>query len=545
MCVLAAPHAALGFELEAAHSTGELRCLLRLDSRSRRVVVTREADFLDADAKFGIERILTAANELLAKAGDRRFELVRGPAPESSKSSPVTGTDNKFNYRVTFGDAEPLPTFEDVVDETGVFRADPGYPALLARHFEELAAFADAGPVRCGPTPSLAPMFVDETMVSLRVVWLGDVTVQETVRLPRISNGRLELQPLFDCINARLSESSYELYRCADRPWGEVAVRASKAEAAALRRSADLIEPLPARDILTVLGGAGFRLPYMSGHWSAMARFRLERCLAQVRELGRGRIELEVELTRDDIGGLTIAARCGDSVEVADYPAGLATDDVLATFAKVIGQLNRALESGRCDHRLLIVAGAPLWYEHRLFLLPTPWANQIAFFRETVNGCLTPRREPMAWPIRYPELPIDVDFPRLPEVREIVPEARVLDSDFKCSARPSDFFDVLREIAGFARLELDVDEEARQGPGPDECTLTVTCRDRGATIIVESRKYLNVAPIVEAFNRFIEESDSELRLYQYDGGHFDGGVLLANAAEVTELRRCGYVTPLA
>lgn len=522
MCRLAAGRAPLGFALDGD------RLELRLDDRG----VEIDLGALDGDGEAGeviATAILGPANELLAGAGiDPRFAVGRGGATGSAKRRGIN-----FDHRITLGEGDRLRSPYEVVDGERIFTTDPSYPELLARYTNELAAFAGVD-VRAEVTGSLADLFVNDRVFSLRVVVRDFMHL--TVRIPR---DPIDLQPIFDCVNRELAGTGRQLYRCMDEPWGEIAVLATPAEAAELRAQADLLEPHHKRAVLEKLGRSGFQLEAMTGWWSTFARWGLGRCLLQFRELCRDEAALTWSIEPRDDGGITLSVPCHGAEEIADYGPELAEKPAAEVFIDVVAQLNRALAAGEVEHRALVMTGEPLWYGRRLVLVPTEWAAQVSRYRECLSGAIE-ADAPLPWPIAYPPRAIDAEFPRIPDLDELVPAARICDHDFKCSARPHDFYDLVVEIGELAGLEIHC-EGSSSGPGPGEITLHARWRGRDLPIAVVESKYLGVGPILECFNKLLAERDDPYRLHLYRAGNYEGGLVRVTEAELAECRRYGYV----
>jgi hypothetical protein len=538
MCALAAACAPLGFEL-----SGD-RLELRLGDAL--AVIDLAAIDGDAEAEEVIgESILAPANALLEAAGiDPRFTLNNaGPTP----SGEARGI--RFGYRVTLDEGDALRSPREVVADDRIFATDPGYPAMLARYANELAAFAGVD-LRAEVSPTLAERFINDREFSLQVVVRDFLHL--TVRIPR---DPVDVQPIFDCINRELVDTGRQLYRCMDEPWGEIAVLATAAEAAELRDQGDLLEPHHERAVLAALGRAGFQLEAMSGWWSTFATWGLDRTLLKFRELCRDEAALAWSIERLDGGGIRLRVPCQGAEEVADYGPELAEEPAADVFVDVVAQLNRALAGGEVEHRALVMTGEPLWCGRRLVLLPIDWAAQVSRYRECRSAPIDPsgrgrkpRRvettidaaEPPPWPIAYPRRDIDAEFPRIPELDELLPAERICDHDFKCSARPHDFYDLVVEIGELAGLDIAC-AGSRPGPEPGTLTLEASWRGRALPIDIVESKYLGVGPILECLNKILAEVDDPYRLHPYRAGNYEGGLVRATESELAECRRFGYV----
>jgi hypothetical protein len=336
------------------------------------------------------------------------------------------------------------------------------------------------------------------------------------------------------------------------RPWGEHAVLATDAEAAELRKAAMLVEGAPLAPALKDLGDAGFALSYLGGWWMSWlggerdAIGQLARCLKRTCLLAKDVIDLSITMRRDDLGGVLLRfEHAGSSVEHA-YPHGLNEKNLVDVLPRVYRDLNVFLAARGVSHRFVIMTGKPLWYDHRLLLVSPRWLAAIAsapgLLAESLPAEAT-ETPPLPSPSRYPAEAIDEALPRIARVEEIVAKGRVLDSDFKSSARSEDFPDVVKEIAALAGVALEVDEVAVPDPLAHHYDVFVASNGARAVIRLGNDKYPDVRPIVSYLNGLLaaRARDDGRRLYVFTAGGFSGGVVLANDAEATALREAAYL----
>lgn len=127
--------------------------------------------------------------------------------------------------------------------------------------------------------------------------------------------------------------------------------------------------------------------------------------------------------------------------------------------------------------------------------------------------------------------------PRLARIRDVVPEARIFSSDFKCSARPSDIEELLASLLAFATLE-----DVRVGIVMDDGRWKVSVRDgrRQQEAWIEDQKYVDVAPVLPLFDVALARRERPNRLYRFWGDGFDDGICLASPEEATELTKLQY-----
>ena len=552
LCLLAEPMFPLSFVVESIFpEETRVRLVLNGDTEVVRVPVA----LANEPALDGLEIVILALAELLGRRGiAERFEIVYGGGPGPR------GLDRRIVLAAPgdAGDAPPpaLRPPEEVVSADRRLDVDPSYPELLAMYVERLAMLAGIRSLTCTPTPSRDPKFVGDDFFSLRVVVRHESggALEDTVRITSLP--RPDLQPIFDCLNDLLP-GGQRLYRFARAAWGEGAVLADDAEAARLRRAAYLVEPHEDRELLRRLGEAGFELPFMYGdsvsfvRGETAAETNLHRTLTWLCLLARPLFPASFEihgapLGQAATGPVEIALEvAGRAARVTWPPRGADPKDVLDAAVHLLRAVNAQLAATGTSARFLIVTGEPLFRGHRIVLLDGEWVGQVAALKETVRGCLEPGREavaPLPHPRRYPPMAIEADFPHLRRVDELVPAARILDSDFKSSARPSDYLAVFEEIAEFAGLAVSV--------GPARATderdhhFDIAVRAGGAapaTVRMANKKYPDVRPMVRFLNDLLAAREDTRRLHRFRAGGFSTGVALVDDVEAASLRQAAYL----
>ncbi len=522
----------------------------------------------DEDALEGLQRLLLALNEALAaQAVPWRAVTHAG--------TPVEGT--RFGYRVLLlpqslaaraaavsdaaapclpqpppGEREapvvPLPALADpeaLVPPERRFEADPSYPALLAAYAERLAREAGLEGVRCSPYTSLAEDWVNERAFTLTLEGNG---LTETVQISLAP--RPEVQPLFDALNRRLKDGT-QLVRLTREPWGERVARVDAATAAQLRRSAFLVVADDREQaLLLALGKAGFALPYLSAGtpWISVVRpgksgepSALARVLARASALAAPRLPLALTLSRRDDGTLEVRCALGRQVLTFSYAAALEERPALGVLASFMRDVNAFLTSADAGERFLVVEVPG--QGRRLVLLETAWATATAKLRCALPGCLPPsaaQESPLldAFPPRAPP----EGLPRLRTVAQLCPAEQRVEGDFKCSARPSDLVEVFEQLAAHAGLKLEVGEVTEQEEGHAFRFAVRSKEGKSVGLVrVANEKYPELGEMISFLNQQLAAARAPYRLYRYDEGHFDSGVVRADEALAAALRGCGYL----
>jgi hypothetical protein len=399
------------------------------------------------------------------------------------------------------------------------------------------------------PTPSLAPLFRDADFFSLRVTWTypSGGSLQETVRIR--PGTRVPLQPICDAINRglamarrsrRAKASRLEAYLCTSSPWGEHVVLATAAEAARLRRHAYLLEPEPSAPSIKSLGDAGFELPYLAVPWRGW--WQLDRCLTRTCLLARGRIALSFAITRQDDGGIVIDYQGGGATAAYRYPAGTGDEQVVDMLPRVYRDLNAFVSARGVAHRFIMMKAEPHWGSPRVLLLGPAMIAAIRNAPGAFHECLAPDGPgPLPAPTSHPERALAEVLDRVPRVAEIVGKRHVLDSDFKCAARETDYPSVVARIARFAKLRVSVEPLAAADDDWRHFDVRVSYEGVAAVIRLSSDKYARVGPIVDYLNRILAARQAPRTLCRFMAGGFERGVVLATPNEVDRLREAGYL----
>jgi len=562
MCVLAERVVPLSFVLDRGPAFG-VKVSFILAGESIDVVCGPE--LVEEPAADGLVVILRGLNAALRSGKiDRRFVVeekdyrlllldVRGAAWAAQRSwlaekclEPEPPADAKEPRSKR--DLPRLRTPDQIVPPKRHFQEDPSYPALLADYFLRLAAFAGAGPVTCEPTPSLAPLFRDADFFSLRVTWQFSKggSVQETVRIR--PGARVPLQPICDALNhglalrredRRKKGPRLQAYLCASSPWGQHVVLATAAEAARLRRHAYLIEPEPSVADTERLGDAGFELPYLGGYWHNWGQ--LDRCLARTCLLARGRIEIAFTTAREGDGAILVRYQAGSATAAYRYATVTGKEEVVEVLPRVYRDLNTFLAAQGITHRLVMLTAEPRWYTPRVLLLDPEAVAAIRNAPGAYLDCLPVEASPLPAPTAHPESRLAEAPARVQTVAEIVGEGHVLDSDFKCSSRETDYPELVEEIARFAKVSVRVEPLAVADDSVSYYDVRVSHEGAGAVIRLENEKYAQVGPIVDYLNPILAARGDPRALYRFDGGGFEGGVVSATSEEAARLREAGYL----
>jgi hypothetical protein len=518
-CSLAGPLCEIGYRLAVA---GE-RCVLTIVIDGHAHVREIAADGA-AWVNDGLAAVVDALNGALGERGrGERFEIVE-------RSGALHG-----RRRIVVRDHAELAIAPIDARVDRRFDGDGSLLGLISDYVERLCRFAELPHITCRPRWMQEPGVLTFTFEH-RPPDSGGVT--RTLRLRAAPE--LDVQTILDTINGELDAEGRRLYRIAREPGRADVALLDKQAAAELRRAGELIER-PAREALRELANAGFELPSLYGEWKNWGGYRIRESLRRIGLLARGiaAIDCAIDVDGDDattltwtIDGKATAVRYG--AELADHPATL-------MLARIAGDLNRALAAAGIAHRCLVITGEPHFYGYRMVLLDREWLERVARCAEVLPGCLDEGllaaiehvigMHPLAEPAGEP--------PRLPLMEEIVDRADILDHDFKCSARPSDFFSLIEELAQFARIAVEVAPHARSDG--KLVAIDVTYRGQASTIRIEDQKYVNASPILEYLNALLDARKPRRQIYAFRGGGWSGGVVRATDEEAAQLRALGYI----
>jgi hypothetical protein len=295
----------------------------------------------------------------------------------------------------------------------------------------------------------------------------------------------------------------------------------------------------PAREALRALADAGVELPALSSKWEYAARW-IGRCFVQLAVLADGIVEISSQLAVEE-GAVSIAWTIAGNVSTCVYPASLGPRPLVEVFAQLIGDLNRLLHAAGVEYRYVVMTGEPYFYSHRLLLLDPSWLAAIARCRELEPECLDDgTRAALVHTLGgYPSSAPTTTPPRLPRIDDIVSRDKIQDNDFKCSARPSDFPDLIQEIARHARIAVEVgDHLVDEG---EVVAVPVTYRGVTAIVRVDNAKYVNPASILTYLNGLLATRTPRNQLYYFRAGGYSGGIVRATDDEAAKLRRLGYI----
>jgi len=528
-CALAGPLCEIGYRLTTAGGRCVLAIVIDGHEHVREIAPDRDSS-VSVSVEEALEAVVDALNGALGERGrGERFAIVE-------RSGPLHG-----RRRIVVRDHAELAIAPIDARLDRRFDGDGSLLGLIGDYVERLCRFVDLPHITCKPRWVQDPGVLTFTFEH-RPPDGGGVT--RTLRLR--AGAELDVQTILDTINGELGAEGRRLYRVAREPGRADVALLDKAAAAELRRAGELIER-PAREELRELANAGFELPSLYGEWKSWGGYRIRESLRRIGLLARGIAEIECAIEVDGevdgdgddattitwtIDGKATAVRYG--AELADRPATL----MLATIA---GDLNRALAAAGIAHRCLVITGEPHFYGYRMVLLDRGWLDRVARCAEVLPGCLDEAllaaidhvigMHPLAEPAGEP--------PRLPLMEEIVDRADILDHDFKCSARPSDFFDLIEELARFARIAVEVEQRGRfEG---ELVAIDVTYRGATSTIRLENQKYANVSPILDYLNALLDARKPRRQIYVFRGGGWSGGVVRATDEEAAQLRALGYI----
>jgi hypothetical protein len=321
-------------------------------------------------------------------------------------------------------------------------------------------------------------------------------------------------------------------------------VLATAAEAARLRRHAYLIEPEPSVADTERLGDAGFELPYLGGYWHNWGQ--LDRCLARTCLLARGRIEISFTTAREGDGTIVVRYQAGSETAAFRYATITGKEEVVDVLPRVYRDLNNFLAALGIADRLVMLTAEPRWYTPRVLLLDPEAVAAIRNAPGAYLDCLPAvAASPLPAPTAHPESRLAEAPARVQTVAEIVGERHVLDSDFKCSSRETDYPELVEEIARFAKVSVRVEPLAVADESVSYYDVRVSHDGAGAVIRLENEKYAQVGPILDYLNPILAARGDPRALYRFDGGGFEGGVVSATTEEAARLREAGYLVEQA
>lgn len=534
-CLLVKPRVDLGYRLVLA--AGALSLVISIDGDEHVVPIEAEPDaggFEPLAAIFrAINAVVAARGEQLVLVEVRRSYRVVFVAP--SRLPPDVGWYAELcvvDVAAPASDQPPaaLAPLDAQLDQR--FELDGSLPGLVAAYVLRMARFAGIEHAVCEPRWHQEP---GELTLTLSETLPTGGGWSRTVSVPYMPE--LDVQPILDAINSSLEQSSRRLYRVARSPDRIEVALLDKVTAAELRRRGDLIEH-PARDVLRALAGAGVELPALSSTWEHAMSW-VGHCFGQLAILADGIVDLAVAVAKDE--EVSIAWTIAGRTTTLAYPASLGSRPLVEVFPQMIGDLNRLLHEAGVAHRYVVMTGAPYFYAHRLLLLDPSWLAIVARYRQVRPECLDEAtRASLVHPLgAYPSTAPASTPPRLPGIADLVARDRILGSDFKCSARPSDFPDLIEEIARFARIAVEIGADlVDEG---EVVAVPVTHRGVTSIVRVDNAKYVNPTSILTYLNGLLATRTPRHQLYLYRAGGYAGGIVRATDDEAARLRRLGYI----
>jgi hypothetical protein len=184
----------------------------------------------------------------------------------------------------------------------------------------------------------------------------------------------------------------------------------------------------------------------------------------------------------------------------------------------VFAQLDELLDDDGIPHRFC-VSCTPVWFGCFVHLFPRAAAP----------------------PLFFDELEIDEStieaLPRLDRLRDVIPEARIFSSDFKCSARPSEIAGLIEALVSFATLDGVLIGMASDG---EQWRVSVRDGRQRQRANIEDTKYVELRPVLPLLDAALARRKSPYRLHRFHGDGFDDGICLATPDEAEELGRLQY-----
>jgi hypothetical protein len=425
-------------------------------------------------------------------------------------------------------DPPRLPTVEAIVGAERVFASDPSYGSLLARFLEDLGRFTGVDGVHAERRA------IEPDEAGAMQITVAGGRVQFTCRAPGAST--TDAAALVADLNSYLlggRRRKLHLYRI--DAYNRGFVLASPEEVRELRRCGYLIESWRVAWAIEKLDRAGIELGrFERGAWD------LERLLRRMLLLGAGLEPIEAEIERGRRGAIVLRLRGHEQLVVRT--SRLPREEPLhESLRRVLPRLNRLLARAGSDWRWLHHEGR---YLHRVVLAPRPWAALFAELFERAAASLEAGFGydgaavlPLAHPLPDPAL----ELPRLYTPADLLPRRRIHETDFKCSARSSDYPELLVELARFAGVELEVEPVAQADqPAPGHYTVRATYRGEHRAIVMADRKYADASPMLEYLNELLAAARRRFRLHLFHSPN-EGGVVLVSDEEARKLRAAAYL----
>lgn len=507
MCALASASFNLGFALYGESiewtlcGTTHTATLDSATTRSALESLFETLGVIFAEENVGFRFVWTGKRVLLVSPGWAAYL-----APHLASTS--LRNDTSFGDGDSFDDA-PLPTnpsLEDLIPPAQVCSRDTSYASLLAWHAEEMAkqfgldGFSTSSRVRADESGRmrLSAGFANSRWTSV----LPGASVTNFTPFVRDMNR-----------SAFSEDAASRIYEFRLGMFASGTLFATPGEAESLRAAGWLVEHWRLGWARRTLGEQGIEV---SGYARASDLILLGR---QMAALMAKKASLRVFAEGDDFS----VSAYGKRGALALDPRQTLTTPRLATLARGV---NAVLARAAHAKRWVVFQGE---FDRRLLLVSKAWAKTLADISASVAQSLEEGFECDArslLPVSYPRVLPDLVTPSVPAVESIIPPARVMSSDFKCSARTTDYPELLLGLAELAKLDLIVEPFARETREPWSYFVQATFEGAHTELEVGSGKYADVTPMLDYLNELLEAAGSKRRLCFYSQAQDDGVVFV-------------------
>jgi hypothetical protein len=562
MCVLAERELAMTFSLEMTSTHLRLRCTLG----GRPLEVEFDGERLDDAATSSFCVLVRLLNEGLAGRDCRFLEYrpkgARVPPrvlfvdrktsrwcaarsweaaaclPEAERAGAEALAPNGASF-----EAPPsLVGLEQIVPAERILGQGLTYPALLAREVERIAASLGLEGVTCVPSPG------EDPHGNTFQLTLDGTSLSQTLTVDRTSPSGLSdllagIGTLVALSASKTKGPRTTLHHALDADGEERTVLATPAETEALRRHVYLLDVGPTPEALDRLQLAGFALP-LAYDWAFASAggesSRFARMLTRVCALVREDVDLAFDLAVDE-EGIVVRLRAGSSERVHRIRRGRDNEAAVDVACEILRVHNDLFRSIGVQRRLLLLDRGRTWAHGRIVFVRSAWLDIVRDGVDVRRDCLpeaesmSTMRPPRAYPVG---VPADA-LPSVPEPETIVGKYRILESDFKCSARQEDLASMVRELAHFARIRI-TSAPLAIAVG-DHYEVAVSHEGVPAVIRMGSEKYADPSPVLRYLNPILRKRSPHAQLHRFQAGIYSSGVLLADAADEAHLRRLAYL----
>lgn len=582
-CILAKKHFTLSYSLDI-NQTG-ITINFKLNKKSSGLEIPNK-NSNELETKVNIISIFKTINQLLKQCEIRfRFVILRlnNPTAVGNNTERILLLDFDWVSEVKDWDCDYIECLEDgfqfverpdvnlneqlasipemsaIVPESRIFSKGFSYPELLARHIEEMAHFMKLKGIKCEPVPSLHPSFHNEDSFSLQINTSVDYGFTEDTLQIRRSGREYDLSPIFQWFNQHNIDydddwneipPKHQCLYYSIAPWQEGMVYATKKEINELRKCGYIKDDFNLDTIKRKLKKAGF---YLSNNWGSFfsgvrsdfgkpeIHYVFKRVTALVKPVFN--IGFEVIGPADISEETGILVQLNEVEEIITVPPDLNDENENIGYQFLFKGINTLLQKAGIKQRFMVMDAQPVWYGYLLLFLEKVWVDiLIAHMPELKSGLEDDYRKEkhnhpvIGYPMRYPS----GKFLTIETIDQIISEPDIMESDFKCSSRETDFPELVLHMTKWAGLDVEVEAVAVADERVFNYDITVTFNGLTDLIRLENYKYARVQPIVDYINSKLDEKKLNKRLYRYDDGKSQG-ILKAGSGEKKKLEYLGYI----